>query len=138
MGNGEFGEVYEGTWNKQLKVAIKYRLATMDRDAFINEAKIMHKLHHDRLVQLMGVCTHPVDQPLMIITELMAKGSLLNFLKSDEGQNLTTKDHVLMITQVSLFDTVSLRSPPQRDSITISKTHGEYFQKILRSLVELP
>ena len=42
----------------------------------------MKKLIHPKVVQLFGVCTK--DDPFYIITELMAFGDLLNYLRKGE------------------------------------------------------
>lgn len=60
----------------------------------------MHRLHHRRIVRLLGVCTEPPDEPVFIITELMEKGALRNFLASDEGRQLVLSDLIDMIAQV--------------------------------------
>ncbi|XP_063281986.1 tyrosine-protein kinase HCK-like [Pelobates fuscus] len=56
---------------------------TLTAGAFLEEANLMKTLLHDRLVRLHAVVTH--GEPIYIITEYMQKGSLLDFLKSDEG-----------------------------------------------------
>ncbi|VEL09305.1 unnamed protein product, partial [Protopolystoma xenopodis] len=101
LGHGSFGEVYLATWNNSVNVAVKKRLATTDRARFIDEAKVMHKLHHPRIVQLLGVCTEPEDEPVYIITELMEKGALNDFLHTEEGQALTLDDLIDMMAQIS-------------------------------------
>ncbi|KAF7255118.1 hypothetical protein EG68_10774 [Paragonimus skrjabini miyazakii] len=101
LGEGEFGEVYEARWNDQLKVAVKSRRVNTDVESFLMEAQTMHRLHHPRIVQLLGVCTKPPNAPLLIITELLPKGSLLNFLKSEEGQALLINDQIRIMTQIA-------------------------------------
>jgi len=57
------------------KVAVKtLRPGAMSAAAFLEEAKLMHKLRHPNLVRLLGVCT--VDLPVYIITEIMVHGLL--------------------------------------------------------------
>lgn len=51
----------------------------MDPKDFLDEAQIMKKLRHSKLIQLYAVCT--VEEPIYIITELMKHGSLLEFLQ---------------------------------------------------------
>ncbi|VDD80958.1 unnamed protein product [Mesocestoides corti] len=99
LGKGSFGEVYRARWNKTFDVAVKQRLATTDRALFIEEAKVMHKLHHRRIVRLLGVCTEPPEEPVFIITELLEKGALRNFLDSAEGRQLVLSDLIDMIAQ---------------------------------------
>ncbi|VDL19066.1 unnamed protein product [Hymenolepis diminuta] len=101
LGNGSFGMVYRARFNKTFDVAVKKRLATTDRALFIEEARVMHRLHHRRIVRLLGVCTEPADEPVFIITELMEKGALRNFLASGEGRELGLSDLIDMIAQVA-------------------------------------
>ncbi|KAF5404726.1 Tyrosine-protein kinase Lyn [Paragonimus heterotremus] len=101
LGEGEFGEVFEARWNNQLKVAVKSRRLNTDMESFLTEAQIMHRLHHPRIVQLLGVCTKPSIAPLLIITELLPKGSLLSFLKSEEGRALLINDQIRIMTQIA-------------------------------------
>jgi len=70
----------------------------MTVEAFLDEAKIMHKLRHRKLVQLMGVCTE--KEPVYIITEFMENGALLEFLRND-GRSLTIVNLIDMAAQVS-------------------------------------
>ncbi|KAK2109794.1 hypothetical protein P7K49_009540 [Saguinus oedipus] len=83
LGAGQFGEVWMATYNKHTKVAVKtMKPGSMSVEAFLAEANVMKTLQHDKLVKLHAVVT---TEPIYIITEFMAKGSLLDFLKSDEG-----------------------------------------------------
>uniref|UniRef100_A0A8C6KAR1 non-specific protein-tyrosine kinase n=1 Tax=Nothobranchius furzeri TaxID=105023 RepID=A0A8C6KAR1_NOTFU len=84
LGSGQHGVVKLGKWRGQHKVAIKtIRCGAMREEDFIEEAKIMMKLSHPKLVQLYGVCSQ--QQPIYIITEFMEQGSLLNFLRQRRG-----------------------------------------------------
>ncbi|XP_072412864.1 tyrosine-protein kinase HCK [Chiloscyllium punctatum] len=87
LGAGQFGEVWLATYNNHTKVAVKtMKPGSMSVDAFLMEANLMKSLQHDKLVRLNAVVTK--EEPIYIITEFMAKGSLLDFLKSDEGNRL--------------------------------------------------
>ncbi|XP_025910458.1 tyrosine-protein kinase BTK [Nothoprocta perdicaria] len=80
LGTGQFGVVKYGKWRGQYDVAIKMiREGSMSEDEFIDEAKVMMNLSHEKLVQLYGVCTK--QRPIFIITEYMANGCLLSFLR---------------------------------------------------------
>ncbi|KFV58436.1 Tyrosine-protein kinase BTK, partial [Gavia stellata] len=82
LGTGQFGVVKYGKWRGQYNVAIKMiREGSMSEDEFIDEAKVMMNLSHEKLVQLYGVCTK--QRPIFIITEYMANGCLLNFLSEN-------------------------------------------------------
>ncbi|XP_063003527.1 tyrosine-protein kinase HCK [Elgaria multicarinata webbii] len=84
LGAGQFGEVWMATYNMHTKVAVKtMKPGSMSVEAFLEEANIMKTLQHDKLVKLNAVVTK--EEPIYIITEFMEKGSLLDFLKSDEG-----------------------------------------------------
>nr|XP_040130883.1 tyrosine-protein kinase HCK isoform X3 [Ictidomys tridecemlineatus] len=74
---------YKTTYNKHTKVAVKtMKPGSMSVEAFLAEANLMKTLQHDKLVKLHAVVT---QEPIFIVTEFMAKGSLLDFLKSGEG-----------------------------------------------------
>nr|XP_014345443.1 PREDICTED: tyrosine-protein kinase Tec isoform X2 [Latimeria chalumnae] len=85
LGSGQFGVVRLGKWRAQHKVAIKaIREGAMYEEDFIEEAKLMTKLSHPKLVQLYGVCTQ--QRPIYIVTEFMEHGCLLNYLRQKRGQ----------------------------------------------------
>ncbi|KAA8577930.1 hypothetical protein FQN60_008781 [Etheostoma spectabile] len=97
LGNGQFGEVWMGTWNGTTKVAVKtLKPGTMSPESFLEEAQIMKKLRHDKLVQLYAVVS---EEPIYIVTEYMCKGSLLDFLKDGEGRGLKLPNLVDMAAQ---------------------------------------
>ncbi|KAJ8277364.1 hypothetical protein GJAV_G00074380 [Gymnothorax javanicus] len=78
IGEGEFGAVYEGEYIGQ-KVAVKNIKCDVTAQAFLEETTVMTKLQHRNLVQLLGVIMH---NGLYIVTEFMAKGNLVNFLRT--------------------------------------------------------
>ncbi|XP_053559962.1 tyrosine-protein kinase Tec isoform X2 [Bombina bombina] len=85
LGSGLFGVVRLGKWRAQYKVAIKaIREGAMSEEDFIEEAKVMMKLTHPKLVQLYGACTQ--QRPIYIVTEFMEHGCLLNYLRQRLGQ----------------------------------------------------
>uniref|UniRef100_A0A8C6PPE0 Tyrosine-protein kinase n=1 Tax=Nothobranchius furzeri TaxID=105023 RepID=A0A8C6PPE0_NOTFU len=99
LGNGQFGEVWMGMWNGTTKVAVKtLKPGTMSPEAFLEEAQIMKRLRHDKLVQLYAVVS---EEPIYIITEFMSQGSLLDFLKDGEGHNLKLPQLVDMAAQIA-------------------------------------
>ncbi|XP_052328254.1 tyrosine-protein kinase Fgr isoform X1 [Oncorhynchus keta] len=99
LGNGQFGEVWMGMWNGTTKVAVKtLKPGTMSPEAFLEEAQIMKRLRHDKLVQLYAVVS---EEPIYIITEFMSQGSLLDFLKDGEGGNLKLPQLVDMAAQIA-------------------------------------
>ncbi|XP_035285277.1 tyrosine-protein kinase Fgr isoform X1 [Anguilla anguilla] len=99
LGNGQFGEVWMGMWNGTTKVAVKtLKPGTMSPEAFLEEAQIMKRLRHDKLVQLYAVVS---EEPIYIITEFMSQGSLLDFLKDGEGRALKLPQLVDMAAQIA-------------------------------------
>ncbi|KAJ7400713.1 hypothetical protein BTVI_102857 [Pitangus sulphuratus] len=96
LGSGLFGVVRLGKWRAQYKVAIKaIREGAMYEEDFIEEAKVMMKLTHPKLVQLYGVCTQ--QRPIYIVTEFMEHGCLLNYLRQKRG--VLSKDILLTMCQ---------------------------------------
>ena len=59
----------------------------------------MKQVRHPNLVQLLGVCTR--ELPFFIITEYMAKGNLLDYLRGAEGKDLEAVTLVYMAQQVA-------------------------------------
>jgi fyn-related kinase len=99
LGAGQFGEVWEGLWNAATRVAIKtLKPGSMSKEEFLREAAIMKSLQHSRLVQLYAVCT--LEEPIWIVTELMSKGNLLDYLHND-GRSLTIPQLVDMGAQIA-------------------------------------
>jgi len=73
----------------------------MSAEAFLDEAKTMHRLRHPKLVQLLGVCTR--DEPMYILTELMSNGALLDYLRRDKGRAVSVAIIMDMAAQVGLY-----------------------------------
>lgn len=101
IGTGCFGEVYYGCYRKTKEVAIKtLKQGTMSPQAFLEEAIIMRKCRHSNLVPLYGVCSQ--EEPLLIVTEYMCNGSLLEYLRNNpEGKALKLPELVDMASQIA-------------------------------------
>ncbi|OCT60305.1 tyrosine-protein kinase Srms [Xenopus laevis] len=99
LGAGNFGEVWEGLWNNKDKVAIKtFKQDHINESDFKKEVDALKSLCHKNLIQLYAVCT--VGEPVYIVTELMSKGSLQQFLRGNEGHHLTAANFMHIISQV--------------------------------------
>ncbi|XP_074642809.1 tyrosine-protein kinase yes-like isoform X2 [Tubulanus polymorphus] len=100
LGAGSFGEVYSGKWNRTVDVAIKtLKKGAMSTEAFLEEAKIMHKLNHANILPVLAVCTEP---EIFIVTEMMAHGALLDILREEkEGMKITLEAAVDIAAQIS-------------------------------------
>uniref|UniRef100_A0A7N8X244 Tyrosine-protein kinase n=1 Tax=Mastacembelus armatus TaxID=205130 RepID=A0A7N8X244_9TELE len=90
IGEGEFGAVYEGEYMGQ-RVAVKTIKCDVTAQAFLQETTVMTKLQHKNLVRLLGVILH---KGLHIVTELMSKGNLVNFLRT-RGRSVVNSDQLL-------------------------------------------
>ena len=100
LGAGQFGEVWEGLWNNMTSVAVKtLSPGTMSTSDFLQEARLMMRLHHPNIVQLYAVCTR--EEPVYIVTELMKHGSLLQYLRQGEGRSLKLPQLINMASQVA-------------------------------------
>ncbi|XP_072270360.1 tyrosine-protein kinase HCK [Pyxicephalus adspersus] len=100
LGAGQFGDVWLATYNGHTQVAVKtMKPGSMSPEAFLEEANLMKTLQHDRLVRLHAVVTQ--GEPIYIITEYMQKGSLLDFLKSDEGNGLQVPQLIDFAAQIA-------------------------------------
>ena len=93
----EFNKVYDGVWNNLTPVTVKVFSPATPQDFL--EVHIMKKLRHPKLIQLYAVCTK--EDPIYIITELMPKGSLLNYLQSQEGRHLQLPQLIDIAAQIA-------------------------------------
>uniref|UniRef100_A0A8C6VZ82 Tyrosine-protein kinase n=1 Tax=Nothobranchius furzeri TaxID=105023 RepID=A0A8C6VZ82_NOTFU len=99
LGQGYFGEVWMGMWNGTTPVAIKtLKPGTMSPEAFLQEAQVMKKLRHEKLVMLYAVVS---EEPIYIVTEYMSQGSLLDFVKAPHGKMLRLPQLVDMASQIA-------------------------------------
>ncbi|XP_065670564.1 tyrosine-protein kinase SRK2 [Hydra vulgaris] len=100
VGSGQFGDVYKGVWNSKIPVAIKsLKPGFMDKKQFLAEANLMKQLRHPKLVQLYAVVT--IEEPLLIVTEFMSNGSLLEFLRYNKSQKLLFKELIDICAEVA-------------------------------------
>ena len=100
LGHGRFSEVWEGTWNGIISIAVKMRKpGSMAVADFLSEAQIMKKVSHKNVLKLYGVCTQ--EEPFYIVTELMKHGNLLDYLIKGEGQHLKLPELIDIGAQVA-------------------------------------
>ncbi|XP_046995881.1 leukocyte tyrosine kinase receptor isoform X3 [Schistocerca americana] len=104
LGQGAFGEVYQGFYKHrsgdavEMPVAVKTlpELSTSQAETdFLMEALIMSKFNHPNIVHFIGVCFD--KHPRFIVLELLAGGDLKTFLresrpKPERPSPLTMKD----------------------------------------------
>lgn len=100
LGSGNFGDVWYGKWKGTTEVAVKtLKPGTMAPSAFLQEATIMKKFRHEKLVSLFAVCSK--EEPILIVTEYMVNGSLLDYLRNKEGKNLRLQSLIDMAAQIA-------------------------------------
>lgn len=94
-----------GKWNKQ-KVAVKVLKDSSEAEAILmkyvivsyvmyslaKKCKICRSLHHENLVNLLGVVRR--KEQIYLVTEYMSKGSLVDYLRSRGRQHVTRKDQI--------------------------------------------
>ncbi|XP_026902405.1 protein-tyrosine kinase 6 isoform X1 [Acinonyx jubatus] len=101
LGSGCFGEVFEGLWKDQVRVAIKV-IARDDlphQHNFQAEIQAMKKLRHKHILPLYAVVS--VGDPVYIITELMPRGALLELLRGSDEKTLPVSELVGLASQVA-------------------------------------
>ncbi|XP_069461833.1 tyrosine-protein kinase Blk isoform X2 [Ambystoma mexicanum] len=95
----ELVQHYSRYYKSKTKVAVKtLKEGSMSPEAFLAEANLMKMLQHDKLVRLHAVVT---QEPIFIVTEYMAKGCLLDFLKTVQGMCLPLRTLIDMSAQVA-------------------------------------
>uniref|UniRef100_A0A674B8N2 non-specific protein-tyrosine kinase n=1 Tax=Salmo trutta TaxID=8032 RepID=A0A674B8N2_SALTR len=102
LGEGFFGEVYEGMYKKsngeRISVAVKTcKDCSPDvMEKFMSEAVIMKNLNHPHIVSLIGVIE---ENPVWIVMELYQYGELKNYLTENKNK-LTNITLVLFSLQI--------------------------------------
>ncbi|CAH0381459.1 unnamed protein product [Bemisia tabaci] len=93
LGQGAFGEVYQGLYRHrtgdavEMPVAVKTlpELSTNQAETdFLMEALIMSKFNHPNIVHFIGVCFD--KHPRFIVIELLAGGDLKTFLRESRAK----------------------------------------------------
>jgi len=84
LGEGEFGVVHKAKWFGTL-VAAKILKASSEIAVgdFRGEIEILRRVHHPNAVQFLGACTK--REPYILVTELMAGGSLADAFRRPEA-----------------------------------------------------
>ncbi|KAF1376574.1 hypothetical protein PFLUV_G00212890 [Perca fluviatilis] len=102
LGEGFFGEVYDGVYKKgngeRINVAVKTcKDCSPDvMEKFMSEAVIMKNLNHQNIVKLIGIIE---DDPVWIVMELYEYGELGNYLTQNQ-KKLTNITLVLFSLQI--------------------------------------
>ncbi|NXN50259.1 FAK2 kinase, partial [Rynchops niger] len=104
LGEGFFGEVYEGIYTtpkgERVNVAVKTckkDCSPENKDKFLSEAVLMKKLDHPHIVKLIGIAE---EEPTWIIMELYPYGELGQYLEQNKSC-LTVPTLILYALQIS-------------------------------------
>ncbi|MDP2436532.1 MAG: protein kinase [archaeon] len=112
LGKGAFGIVYRGKLfgkHVAVKKLINQQMDAETLSAFKKEVAVMSKLRHPNVLLFMGASTEPGN--LMIVTELMPRGSIYDLLHQKELE-LTFKTKIKMAKQAALGMNWLHRSKP--------------------------
>lgn len=102
LGRGHFGMVYRG-YILSMEVAVKKSLNLTNDQAFREEAEVMHKLSHQRIVRFLGFCCDAPDGRVLIITEFMRNGALQEYLRRADRNYLDYRQLISIIDQVCAY-----------------------------------
>ncbi|KAL6996397.1 LysM domain receptor-like kinase 3 [Sarracenia purpurea var. burkii] len=97
IGHGIYGSVYYGLLRDQ-EVAIKRMTATKTRE-FMAEMKVLCKVHHTNLVELIGYAAS--EDELFLIYEYAQKGSLRSHLHDPQSKGCTSLSWIMRL-QIAL------------------------------------
>ncbi|XP_010462033.1 PREDICTED: lysM domain receptor-like kinase 3 [Camelina sativa] len=97
LGHGNYGSVYFGLLREQ-EVAVKRMTATKTKE-FAAEMKVLCKVHHSNLVELIGYAA-TVDE-LFVVYEYVQKGMLKNHLHDPQSKGNTPLSWI-MRNQIAL------------------------------------
>ncbi|OAE34465.1 hypothetical protein AXG93_3472s1000 [Marchantia polymorpha subsp. ruderalis] len=128
IGKGGFGPVYLGRLPDGKEVAVKVRASDSKQgaDEFLNEVRLLSRLHHRNLVSLIGYCLEAQQQILLYV--YMPQGTLQDhlFQKASSNPSTSTSDSSI----VSIRETLSWK---KRLDIAINAGRGlEYLHKDCR------
>ena len=107
LGEGEFGEVRKGLWQKTKAVAVevavkvlKERAREQEQESFIKEGRRMVHLHHAHVVQLLGIVR---EGGFMLVTELVKGGALRKVLRARNKKKdpISLPTLLLFISQIA-------------------------------------
>ncbi|KAF5737751.1 putative receptor-like protein kinase [Tripterygium wilfordii] len=92
LGEGGFGPVYKGNLDDGREIAVKKlsQSSSQGRKEFLNEAKLLARVQHRNVVNLLGYCAHGIEK--LLVYEYVFNESLDKILfKSDRRAELDWK-----------------------------------------------
>ncbi|KAL3501916.1 hypothetical protein ACH5RR_036365 [Cinchona calisaya] len=88
LGEGGFGSVYKGRLDDGREIAVKKlsRSSRQGKKEFMTEAKLLAKVQHRNVVNLLGYCAHGPEK--LLVYEFVAHQSLDKLLFKSSGQGV--------------------------------------------------
>ncbi|KAI4357606.1 hypothetical protein L6164_001544 [Bauhinia variegata] len=102
LGQGGFGPVYKGKLDDGREIAVKKlsQSSNQGKKEFMNEAKLLARVQHRNVVNLLGYCAHGNEK--LLVYEYVANESLDKLLfKSDRKEQLDWKRRFDIITGIA-------------------------------------
>ncbi|KAE9610547.1 putative protein kinase RLK-Pelle-DLSV family [Lupinus albus] len=102
LGEGGFGPVYKGKLNDGREIAVKKLSQTSNqgKKEFLNEARLLARVQHRNVVNLLGYCVHGIEK--LLVYEYVPHESLDKLLfKSQRRDELDWKRRFVIITGVA-------------------------------------
>uniref|UniRef100_A0A6M2ED23 Protein kinase domain-containing protein n=1 Tax=Populus davidiana TaxID=266767 RepID=A0A6M2ED23_9ROSI len=102
LGEGGFGPVYKGKLDDGREIAVKKlsHSSNQGKKEFMNEAKLLARVQHRNIVNLLGYCAHGVEK--LLVYEYVANESLDKLLfKSDKRGQLDWKKRYNIIIGIA-------------------------------------
>ncbi|XP_063156524.1 protein-tyrosine kinase 2-beta isoform X5 [Candoia aspera] len=103
LGEGFFGEVYEGVFTNENGDRVSVAVKTCKKDCtaenkekFMSEAVLMKKMNHPHIVKLIGITE---EEPTWIVMELYPYGELGHYLEQNKA-NLKVQTLILYTLQI--------------------------------------
>ncbi|GJX25824.1 probable serine/threonine-protein kinase PBL11 [Tanacetum coccineum] len=104
IGSGAFGNVYKGTFEGDITLAIKRERddSYTSTKEFRNEVKLISKVKHRNLVGLVGYCEETGTKGVQILVyEYVSNGSLLEHIVGRDREPLTWRQRVNIAIQAA-------------------------------------
>jgi len=112
LSGGNFGTVSKGIWCDTTEVALK-TLIKSEKDAFMEESKLLMKLNHPNVLRYLGSCS--IAERDYIVTEFYADGNVRDLLQTHKN-SITAIDILCMARDVAAgMNYLSLQNIVHRD-----------------------
>nr|POE84435.1 leaf rust 10 disease-resistance locus receptor-like protein kinase-like 1.1 [Quercus suber] len=128
LGDGGFGTVYHGKLHDGREVAVKrlYEHNYRRLEQFLNEVKILTRLHHKNLVSLYG-CTSRHSRELLLVYEFVPNGTVADHIHGDRA----TPDFGL--SRLFPNDVTHVSTAPQGTPGYVDPEYHQYYQLTSKS-----